>query len=240
MVTACTTQTLRSNNFFTKDIPRWTEKAFGEKWDVVPNQPPTMNAFINYTRMYQRWNMFAPNVPKSEGWLVIDAKLADGRRLDPQTGREPHYGPVDFTAGVDFGQMWRIYTKRIVKKRYKHFRKHLRAYLLNRHRVEGLPASERIVEFEAWWIRDLSPKPGAENPAKETSRFKVESFVRNQRGDPDESDPDESDDSRQRRRRGSRTTRLGGDGTGGKAASPVSRSGEAPPPPFPSRARERR
>ena len=77
--------------------------------------------------------MFAPNPPKGEGWIIIDACTLDGRNIDPQTGELPHFAPVSFDRGVDWGQMWRIYTKRIAKKSHKKRRPALRDWLKSLH-----------------------------------------------------------------------------------------------------------
>jgi hypothetical protein len=208
---AATIQMFNTNDFWTKVVPKWSQEQLGTEIKLTTTQPKLFSAWINYTRMFQKWNMFAPNVPKSEGWLVIDAKLADGRRIDPQTGAAPEFGPVDHDAGVDFGQMWRIYTKRIVKKRYKHFRPHLKDWLLSRHKLLELPPSERIVEFDVWWIRDVSPDPyKAKVPeAKEKKRIKVASHHPGKPPEPEEDD--EEPPRKPKKSRAKTTTRAAAD-----------------------------
>ena len=118
-----------------------------------------MRATLRYPRMFQRWNMFAPNPPRGEGWLVVDACTADGRNIDPQSGKAPNFGPVDYHSGIDFGQMWRIYTKRIRKKSHSVRRGALRTYLSKRHRHLDLPSTDRLTSYNVYWIRHRSPTP---------------------------------------------------------------------------------
>lgn len=123
------------------------------------HQEGWMRATLRYPRMFQRWNMFAPNPPRGEGWMVIDACTADGRNIDPQTGNAPDFGPVDYHSGVDFGQMWRIYTKRVRKKSHTVRRGALRSYLSKRHRYLDLPKTDRLTSFNVYWVRHRSPTP---------------------------------------------------------------------------------
>jgi hypothetical protein len=48
--------------------------------------PSAVRAFIAYTRTFQSWSMFAPDVPTEDVRLIIDVTLADGTHVDPQTG----------------------------------------------------------------------------------------------------------------------------------------------------------
>lgn len=182
VMSACFVQMVNTNTWTKEKVPKFFEKHYGMEVDLSIPRPAAMSALINYARMYQKWNMFAPNVPKGEGWLVIDAKLADGRHIDPQTGEEPVFGPVDYEVGMDFAQHWRIYTKRIKKKRYKRFVDDLDRWLKRRHRFLELPKEERIVEYDVWWIKDRSPTPEQwyeeRKSAVETSRQLITSFHR--------------------------------------------------------------
>ena len=123
------------------------------------HQEGWMRATLRYPRMFQRWNMFAPNPPRGEGWLVIDACTADGRNIDPQTNKAPDFGTVDYHSDMDFGQMWRIYTKRIRKKNHSVRRGALRNYLSKRHRYLNLPKTDRLTSYNVYWVRHRSPTP---------------------------------------------------------------------------------
>src|SRR5262249_19327416 len=62
-------------------------------------QPQLFQSFILRTRMLQSWSMFAPDAPRDDGTLVVDAHTAGGAHIDPFTGNPPDFeltlhGPV--------------------------------------------------------------------------------------------------------------------------------------------------
>jgi hypothetical protein len=52
-----------------------------------------MISAVEYPRLLQGWSMFAPEPPYEDGRVVIDGRTADGRKLDPFTGKEPSFSP---------------------------------------------------------------------------------------------------------------------------------------------------
>ena len=93
-----------------------------------------LNQISKQTRMIQRWNMFAPNVPRSFSWVVIEATLKDGTVMDLLTGEEPVYDKLSYRETfpfVDNSQFWRKYLGRIAKKNYKRYRPQLKKTLLS-------------------------------------------------------------------------------------------------------------
>ena len=136
-----------------------TNDYFKDTFDERPKQYSFASKMLRYPRMFNKWNMFAPNPPKGEGWIIIDACTLDGRNIDPQNGELPHFAPVSFDRGVDWGQMWRIYTKRIAKKSHKKRRPALRDWLKSLHRTNPEYADMRLKEFDVYWMRTSSLSP---------------------------------------------------------------------------------
>src|SRR6185503_11244459 len=62
---------------------------FGRRFRM--HQPAIFENFIMYTRMMQGWQMFAPDAPRDDGMVVIDAVTADGHHIDPFTGKPPDF-----------------------------------------------------------------------------------------------------------------------------------------------------
>ena len=162
VLVACATQVLIENRFFTERVsftqPRWAK------------------AIVQYGRLFQGWGMFAPEAPTRDGWLVIDAVLADGTHIDPQTGRAPVFD-VATHRRLRWDSFWDAYSARIASPRAAPYREELRRWLLGRHRRLRLPAGQTIVRADVWWIADVSPDPRLpRRPPMEIERVRIAQF----------------------------------------------------------------
>ena len=145
---------------------------------VSLHQPTVLKAIIHYGRLFQGWSMFAPDAPRNDGIVVVDATTVDGRRIDPfnyaATGHtgEP-WTSIPSRLGQD--QFWCDYTNRIRGHRSLHhvFEK----WLLAHHERTGNP-NDRIVSFDVYWVTDRTPAPGKSEP----EQVKRERFM-SHRGD---------------------------------------------------------
>lgn len=77
------------------------------------HQPRHFRWLAEMTRVTQKWSMFAPKPMLTDGWLVTEAMLADGSRIDLQTG-----APVTFAKPADAwrwtgGTRWRKFTAKL-------------------------------------------------------------------------------------------------------------------------------
>lgn len=146
---ACTTQLLIENRFITRTL------------GIRHAQPEWARAIVQYGRLFQGWSMFAPNAPTGDGWMVIDAQLADGTHIDPQTGHPPIIEPIS-PGRMPPGQFWGSYSMRLAADRNRRFRDGLTHWLRNRDITRlTLPPGVEVVAFTAWWIPDRSPTPGS-------------------------------------------------------------------------------
>jgi hypothetical protein len=59
----------------TEPIPQWS----------------VARSFLLRMQLVQRWDLFAPNPTRDDGWWVVAGVTESGRRLDPLTGREPSF-----------------------------------------------------------------------------------------------------------------------------------------------------
>jgi predicted DCC family thiol-disulfide oxidoreductase YuxK len=128
--------------------PEWLTK--------LVEQPKFMQATIQYPRIFQGWGMFAPNPITDDGSLTVDAITADGRRIDPFTGKEPDLDLTD-ARGLGLNQIWQDYFNRIRLDRNKVFRQGLKEYLNRWHIETGRPEDE-LVAFDVYWVRDQCPR----------------------------------------------------------------------------------
>ncbi len=147
------------------------ENRFVRSRIAVP-QPQWCKALVQYGRFFQGWGMFAPNAPMSDGWIVIDAELADGRHVDPQTGREPVFGPATY-GQMDWDQFWGSYSMRIASGGSAHHRQALIDWLRAPVRHLKLPASEKIVAFKVEWIGDRIEDIRGDRTPKVFERYTV-------------------------------------------------------------------
>jgi hypothetical protein len=128
------------------------ENAFARHF-VKLEQPEWAKPLVQYGRFFQGWSMFAPEAPLTDGWIVIDAELEDGRHVDPQTGEPPVFEPADAHRST-WGQFWGSYSLRIASGRQNEHRPQLINWLRAPVRHLKLPASDRIVRFKVEWIGD--------------------------------------------------------------------------------------
>lgn len=155
---ACSTQLLVENEFL--------------RTRVKLKQPTWARAAVQYCRFYQGWSMFAPEAPTGDGHLVIDATLADGRHIDPQTGVPPVLEVADARTR-EWGQFWGSYSVRIASRRNTRYRDGLKSWLLRETRHLKLPADQRIRAFTVYWVGDRSPDPRTGGEPVETERTVV-------------------------------------------------------------------
>jgi predicted DCC family thiol-disulfide oxidoreductase YuxK len=125
------------------------------------SQPPALLAFVDTFRLYQGWRMFAPEPPYEDGRMVVDARTADGRKVDPLTGQEPDFNP-ETRVGWGQSQFWCDYHLKMFFARYAPNRQHLKEYL-ERWPLRTGRAEDRLVAFDVWWVSEKTPPPGAEH-----------------------------------------------------------------------------
>ena len=114
--------------------------------------------------------MFAPEAPRTDMTIVIDAKTVDGRHVDPYNAvvsdvADPGLRRIPARLGLDAFSC--DYTARIPWERLYHdvFANWLFAY----HERTGR-WRDRIVSFDAYVIEGTSPAPGGHEPGKARPR----------------------------------------------------------------------
>jgi hypothetical protein len=138
-------------------------RIFGRRFRL--KQPAAFQKFIMYTRMMQGWGMFAPDAPRDDGMVVIDALTVDGRHIDPFTGKPPDFevamrGPLPYPMPVSD----LLYAMHYDGE--QPYRGELEIFLRRWHEYTGQPR-DRIVRYEGWFVSHNTPPPGS----KEHSNF---------------------------------------------------------------------
>lgn len=140
----------------------------------IPEVPQVLRPLIDYPHMIQGWSMFSPDAPKTDGTIVVDGVTADGRHLDPLTGKAP-----DFEAplhGPWFqSQLECDYFLKMSFDGNKAYREELKQYLQRWSQIENRPPSDRLVSFDVYWVSNDAPPPGQTVPTNIQRKMLVSS-----------------------------------------------------------------
>jgi len=83
--------------------------------DLSWPRPAAYRMVYEVLRFDQKWNMFAPNPAKVDGWLVVRGELADGTIVDAYRGRlePPSFRRPRYVSQVFGDYRWRKYFSRL-------------------------------------------------------------------------------------------------------------------------------
>jgi hypothetical protein len=122
-----------------------------------------------YPRLFQRWAMFA-EMPTTDGTIVVDALTADGRHIDPLTGRAPDlFAPLH--GPFYLSQLQCDYYPRLERADDPAYMKAFVAYLTQWHELEDRPQADRLVSFHVYWVSSDSPPHGETVPRNVQQRL---------------------------------------------------------------------
>lgn len=145
LLAVCTSQVLLEN----RAVPVWMKPTSRPEW---------ITEMVVYGRMFQGWSMFAPDPPREDGWVVVDGRTADGRKLDPLTGEAPNFS-LSLPYGPDFTAQWEAFNMRIHEKRFSTYYPGFEEFLKNHHQLTGKPR-DALVAFDVWYVGRYINPPG--------------------------------------------------------------------------------
>jgi hypothetical protein len=131
-----------------------------------------MRDAVAYLRLNQGWSMFAPDAPRSDLTVVVDAATASGRHLDPYNAvgslvADPRARSVPARLGHD--ALFCEYTARVPGQ--QNYDGIFAEWILAHHR-RTRRRDDRIVRFDAYIVEQDSPPPGQTLPTNvRTRRF---------------------------------------------------------------------
>ena len=133
--------------------------------------PRWLDQAASYLQMYQRWSMFAPEAPRTDLNLAIDAVTVGGRHVDPfnEAASPPHPFPGQvIPPRLDQSPLFVEWALRIpwIPEYHQAFKE----WMLRYHERTGRP-EDRIVSFKAYVVEDDSPPPGERTPTNPRSRM---------------------------------------------------------------------
>ena len=134
--------------------------------------PRVLQAGVSYLQAMQAWGMFAPDVPTTDVNVFVDAITADGRHVDPfnEVATPNHPRPsASIPPRLDQNNLFCAYALRIPWT--PNYHQAFGEWIL-RHSERTGREKDRIVSFEAFYVEDDSPRPGAREPSNaRTKRF---------------------------------------------------------------------
>lgn len=137
------------------------------------HQPAFARMITEYLQLHQGWGMFAPEAPRDDFNVVVDAVTIDGRHVDPFNSEASRQGLLPlFTSPSALGQNW-LFCDYIVGIHSRgEYHQAFSEWLQNHAQRTGNP-NDRIVAFEAFVVTDDSPPPGESEPRN----LRKESFL---------------------------------------------------------------
>jgi hypothetical protein len=118
-------------------------------------QPEALRLLTQKMRFLQGWYMFSPNPVTEDGTIVVDALTADGRHVDPFTGKEPYW---DVSArSLSLTQIWSDYFNRIQLPANAGYRDAMKDYLLRFPERTGR-SQDAIASGDVYWVRENNPR----------------------------------------------------------------------------------
>ncbi len=118
----------------------------------------------SYLMLFERWYMFAPEAPRTDMNVSIDAVTAEGRHVDPfnELASPPHPFPgKSIPARLDQGPLFVEWALRVPFTPDYH--QAFVEWVLRYPERTGRP-QDRIVSFRAYIVNDDSPPPGKRTP----------------------------------------------------------------------------
>lgn len=123
-------------------------------------QGPFLAAITSWPRMLGRWDLLAPEPPRVNEALVVDARNRTDQAMDPFTGAPAQ---VDLAARgpLHLGQMWADYLDRIRRPEYEAYQRAFRDYLGKGGPLRSRTGTDPLLSgLDAYWVSRPIPPPG--------------------------------------------------------------------------------
>lgn len=148
--------------------------AAGAMWTALPSwladyRPPlAIDQVAAYAGLEQRWDMFAPDPTRTDGWLAGPGWLEDGTRVDVVNGGV--YSPTPRFANPLYSR-WAKVVERIVNPDYDGYRPEFARMYCRRYNDRLGPGRPRLQTFELVFVARDIPPPGRGAPAADERTF---------------------------------------------------------------------
>lgn len=142
---------------------------------------------MNLTKMYQKWNMFAPYPRRDDGWYIVEAKLFNGQSINPMaddlvyTEMKPKN-----VAATYINTMWRKYLSNTWLKTNHKYRIYFGRYLCRKWNQSKSKHDEKINTIKISYMLKMVPPPGTPpEPVKKDLLWRHYCFDKPADWDPD-------------------------------------------------------
>jgi hypothetical protein len=122
-------------------------------------RPEPIDRVLQYANLLQKWNMFSPDPPTSDGWMHIPAVLADGTQIDLATGGAPTDEPL---YADPFYTRWTKVTEWIASAENVAYREEYSRMYCRLRNLHLRPGQSPIVSFDLVYYERKVPPPGGE------------------------------------------------------------------------------
>lgn len=123
-------------------------------------QGRVLAAITSWPRMMGRWDLLAPEPPRVNATVVVDARNRTDQAIDPFTGAPAQ---VDLAARgpLHLGQMWADYLDRIQRPEYEPYQRAFRDYLGKGGVLRSRTGTDPLLSgLDAYWVVRPIPPPG--------------------------------------------------------------------------------
>jgi hypothetical protein len=137
-------------------------------------QPAWAKAVVEYPRLLQGWRMFAPDPPRTDSMIHVDATTAEGKHVDPYNllaSRTPFPAGGVVPAHMNQNQFFTMYSERIGIPSYAAYRQAFHEWLIAYPQRTGRP-HDCLLSFEVFLVTDRSPLPGENKPPTAVDRVR--------------------------------------------------------------------
>ena len=144
----------------------WNIQSLPSRWLFFPN---ALNPIVHLLKLTQSWGMFSPTVLKEDGWLIAEARLENGERIDLMASDQKlSFLKPPYVLDRIKNDRWRKYTEQIVIPGNKRFLPEFANYLLYNYGNTNHDKSHQIKDLKIIHMLELS-KPYPYTPFLEKS-----------------------------------------------------------------------
>jgi hypothetical protein len=116
---------------------------------------------MNLTKMYQKWNMFAPYPRRDDGWYVVEAKLFNGQSVNPMAADLVYSEEKPKNVAATYiNTMWRKYLSNTWLKTNHQYRIYFGRYLCRKWNQRQSNHDEKINTIKISYMLKMVPPPG--------------------------------------------------------------------------------